>query len=253
MSLRAIILDDEPHCLETLSWQLEQYCPEIELVTTFSQPLKALAKVAQLNVDVVFLDVEMPRINGFDWLMQIEDVDFEVVFTTAYDDFAIRAFQVSAFDYLLKPIRKEPLQATVGRLVKKSHSRPHLQQLDILMNSLASLQNSPQSLPVVALPTLQGLEFFQVKEIVRIESDNNYTWLYFEEGSRKLVTRTMKEMEAMLSPHNFLRVHNSHTVNLLKLKQYIRGDGGFLVLSDGTSVPVSRSRKEELLKVFEAS
>lgn len=253
MSLRAIILDDEPHCIDTLSWQLEQYCPEVELISTFKLPLKALEEVSSLKPDVVFLDVEMPRMNGFDWVKQVGEVDFEIVFTTAYDDFAIRAFQVSAFDYLLKPIRKELLELTVGKLVKKSRSKPPLQQLDILMNSLAGLQQKPQGLPMVALPTLQGLEFFQVAEILRIESDNNYTWLYFNQGSRKLVTRTMKEMEALLSPHNFLRVHNSHMVNLLKLKQYIRGDGGSLIMADGTSVPVSRSRKEELLKAFEAS
>ncbi|MEM6725632.1 MAG: LytTR family DNA-binding domain-containing protein [Bacteroidota bacterium] len=248
--MKALIVDDEAHCIETLNIYLDRYCPEVEVWSTFSDGEKAVEAIRRLQPDLIFLDIEMPKMNGFEVLEAVKDENFEVIFTTAYDQFAIKAFKVSATDYLLKPIDKEELKQAVQlaaeRIDNKEGQSPDSfrQHLEALFENIRSKN---RNFPNIALPTLAGLEMLKTSTIIQGEADGNYTRLHLEDGGTLLVSKTLKEVALMLEDHDFARIHHSHLVNLLHIKRYVRGDGGYVVLSNGKSVNVSRSKKEDLL------
>ena len=244
--LNAVIVDDEKHCLETLSWQLQRFCPEVHLVATCNGANEALKILQKQPIDLVFLDIEMPHMNGFEMLQQIRAIKFDIIFTTAYDMFAVKAFKFSAVDYLLKPIDKDQLKQSVQKVIMKGQAIS-AEQLNVLFQSL--YQQSP-NLQKIALPTMEGLEFIQADHIVHCQSESNYTHIFLQNGSRLLISKTLKETEEMLMGHNFMRVHHSHLINLNHIKKYVKGDGGYVIMSDDSSVNVSRSRKDDLLKAF---
>ena len=244
--IKAILIDDEEHCRESLSIQLARYCPEVSLLAACPSAAEGLKAIEQLHPDVVFLDVEMPRMNGFELLQGFTNIPFAVIFTTGYDAYAIKAIRFSALDYLLKPIDKDELIKAIAKV----HTKPVPtinQQFDILLEKLS---DKPVKLQKIALPSLEGFELVQLESILRCESDSNYTYVYLKTGRRLLVSRTLKEIEELLEGHSFLRVHHSHVVNLNEIERYVRGEGGYLIMSDQSSVTVSRSRKEALLTVF---
>lgn len=244
--IKAILIDDEEHCRESLSIQLARYCPEVSLLAACASAAEGLKAIEQFHPDVVFLDVEMPRMNGFELLQEFTNIPFGVIFTTGYDAYAIKAIRFSALDYLLKPIDKDELIKAVAKI----HAKPVPtinQQFDILLEKLG---DKPVKLQKIALPSLEGFELVQLESILRCESDSNYTYVYLKTGRKLLVSRTLKEIEEVLEGHSFLRVHHSHVVNLNEIERYVRGEGGYLIMSDQSSVTVSRSRKEALLTVF---
>lgn len=244
--IKAILIDDEEHCRESLSIQLARYCPEVSLLATCGSAAEGLKAIEQFQPDVLFLDVEMPYINGFELLQQFTRIPFGVIFTTGYDAYAIKAIRFSALDYLLKPIDKDELIKAVAKV----HAKPAPtinQQFDILLEKLG---DKPVKLQKIALPSLEGFELVQLEAILRCESDSNYTYVFLKNGRKILVARTLKEIEELLDGHSFLRVHHSHVVNLNEIERYVRGEGGYLIMSDNSSVTVSRSRKDALLKVF---
>lgn len=243
---KAIIIDDEQHCIDTLSWQLKKYCPQIELKASFSRSTEGLNFLNKEAVDVVFLDIEMPELNGFDLLKTVDRVNFQVIFTTAYDEFALKAFRASAVDYLLKPIDKSDLQAAVEKLNRPESSTTYVQQVENLLKNL-----KPQSGGKIALPTLEGLHFVKAQQIMYCISDSNYTNIYLDDGSKLLVSKTLKEIEGVLQDLGFLRIHHSHMINLDKISKYLKGDGGYVVMDDGKSLSVSRARKEAFLQSFQ--
>lgn len=244
--IRAILIDDEKHCRETLAIQLERYCPEVQLLAQCSSAAEGLRVIKEQKPDLVFLDVEMPLMNGFEMLQQLSDISFEVIFTTGYDAYAIKAIRFSALDYLLKPIDRDELQKAVAKA--RQHSGQSLtQQFHVL---LEKLENKPGVLQKIALPTQEGFELVPVASIIKCESDSNYTHIYLKSGRKILVSRTLKEIEELLEGHSFLRVHHSYIANLNEITRYVRGEGGYLVMSDDSSVMVSRSRKEALLRLF---
>ena len=242
--LQAIIIDDERHSCDALKMLLDKCCPQIQVTAICYSANEGIAKISELNPDLIFLDIEMPFMNGFQMLEQLPSIDFEIIFTTSYDQYAITAFKFSALDYLLKPVDREELEKAMQKVSKKINP-PITQQLEILLQRI----NQP-SIPVqrIALPTMQGLEFVPVESIISCSSSNNYTDFFLKDKKRLLVSRTLKETEDMLADHAFLRVHNSHVVNLNAITRYVKGEGGYLIMSDGTSVDVSRSKKEVLLK-----
>ena len=243
--IRALLVDDEKHCLETLSWQLSKFCPEVEVIAACESAESALEVLHKHEIDLIFLDSEMPVMNAFELLQQFKHVSFEVIFTTAYDIFAVKAFKFSALDYLLKPIDKDELMQAVKKAVTKK--QPILaEQLNILFQNL--YQRTPS--PKIALPTMEGLEFVSAGDIVHCQSDGNYTHIFMLDGSKFLISRTLKETEELLEGHRFLRVHHSYTINLDHIKKYVKGDGGYVIMSNNATINVSRSRKEELLKTF---
>lgn len=242
--LKAIIIDDEPYCCEILAAMLESDCPDVEIVSICNNAKDALMVIRQHSPDLVFLDVEMPKMNGFEMLEQLPAINFHLIFTTSYDQYALKAIRFSAIDYLLKPIDREELKKAIQR-VKERIQAPIPQQLEILMQKL----RQPSS-PVnkIALPTMEGLQMIPIDTIISCESDDNYTNLFLKSSKKILVTRSLKEMEEILEQHSFIRVHRFYLVNLNEIEKYIKGDGGYLVMSDGTTIDVAKNKKEVLLK-----
>ena len=242
--LKAIIIDDEPYCCEILAAMLESDCPDVEIISICNDAKNALDVIRQHSPDLVFLDVEMPKMNGFEMLEQLPAINFHLIFTTSYDQYALKAIRFSAIDYLLKPIDREELKMAVEKVKERIHI-PIPQQLEILMQKL----RQPSS-PVnkIALPTMEGLQMIPIDSVVSCESDDNYTRLKLKSGKKLLVTRSLKEIEESLEQHSFIRVHRSYLVNLNEIEKYIKGEGGYLVMSDGTTIDVARNKKEVLLK-----
>lgn len=242
--LKAIIIDDEPYCCEILAAMLESDCPDVEVISICSNASDGLINIRQYSPDLVFLDVEMPRMNGFEMLEQLPSTNFHLIFTTSYDQYALKAIHFSAIDYLLKPIDREELKKAVQK-VKERQQVTIPQQLEILMEKLKQNSNPASK---IALPTMEGLQMIPIETIVSCESDDNYTDIKLKTGKKLLVTRSLKEIEEILEQHSFIRVHRSYLVNLNEIEKYIKGEGGYLVMSDGTSIDVARNKKEVLLK-----
>jgi two-component system LytT family response regulator len=240
--LKAIIVDDEPDCCETLSMLLERYCPEVGVTAVCHSGAEALQAIPEQKPQLVFLDIEMPHMNGFQLLEQLPAIDFELVFTTSYDQYAIKAIRFSALDYLLKPVDREELRQAVQKVAKRQQP-PLPQQLEILLQKLHQPATSK-----IAIPTMEGLQMIPVASIITCKSDSNYTTLYLKGKQKITASRTLKEVEEMLEGLSFLRVHQSHLVNLDEVGKYVRGEGGYLVMSDGSAVDVARSRKDLLLQ-----
>jgi two-component system LytT family response regulator len=245
--IRALLVDDEKHCLEILTWQLERFCPEVQIIGVCDNAEKALTILSTQEVELAFLDIEMPHMNGFELLQRLKKIRFEIIFTTAYDMFAVKAFKFSALDYLLKPIDKDELVQAVEKVKQKKDRTILPEQLNILFENF---YNSKQPSQKIALPTINGLEFVIADDIVHCQSEGNYTHIFLKDGGKFLICRTLKETEELLSGHNFFRVHHSHSINLNHIKKYVKGDGGYVIMSNNSSINVSRSRKEELLRIF---
>jgi len=241
--IKAIIVDDEPNCCETLATLLERYCPQVKVADICYSGQSALASIIELQPDIVFLDIEMPHMNGFELLEKLQAINFKLIFTTSYDQYAIKAIRFSALDYLLKPIDREELQNAVKKAMQ-TLDRPVPQQFEALLQKWRKSGNGGQK---IALPTMEGLQLIAIDQIISCESDRNYTTLYLKEKKKMMISRPLKEMEELLEDYSFLRVHHSYLVNLKEITKYIRGEGGYLVMSDGSSVDVSRSKKELLI------
>jgi len=243
--IKAVLVDDEVHCLDTLSILLKDHCPQVQVMQECRSATQALEAINIHHPDVVFLDVEMPMMNGFDMLERLKQIPFAVVFTTGYDQYAIRAIHVSALDYLLKPIDPPDLIAAVSKI--HAHKQlPSQQQLRLLLDRMTYQQRNR-----VAVPTFEGFEMIAADAIVHCKADDNYTHFFLKNNRSIIACRTLKQVEDMLLAFPFfIRVHNSHVVNLNEVTRYIRGEGGYLVMSDNTTVNVSRGRKEALLRVL---
>jgi len=244
--LKAIIIDDEPDCVKLLSLQLKMYCPQVQVVAACTESEQGLAKIKELEPGIVFLDIEMPVMNGFQLLEKLGSVYFSLVFVTAYDKFAVKAFRFSALDYLLKPIDAKDLKTAVEKAEQRHW--PEKQQLHLLKQQL---QGGEKAFPEkIALPYQNGVTFAEVKRIVYCESDNNYTRFHMEDGVQHMVAKTLGDIQEVLEERNFLRVHRQYLVNLGHIKKYVRGDGNYLILSNDQSIPVARNQKEKLVERF---
>lgn len=240
--ISAIIVDDEPDCAETLQLLLDAYCPEVQILAVCSSGAAALTQIPALNPQLVFLDIEMPFMNAFQLLSQLPAVNFDLIFTTSYDQYAIKAIRYSAMDYLLKPIDREELSTAVQKSI--DHRNPPLpQQLEILLQRLHQPLSSK-----IAIPTMDGLQMVAVSSVIHCASDSNYTIFHLKGGQKITASRTLKDIAEMLEGQNFIRVHQSSLVNLDEINKYVKGEGGYLVMSDGSTVDVARSRKDTLLK-----
>lgn len=244
--IKAIIVDDERSSIQNLQQKLTEFCPDVAIVAVSDKPEEAIQLIRQQKPDVVFLDIEMPRMNGLKLIEEVGDYEGEIIFTTAYNHYAVEAIRISAFDYLVKPVSITDLQNAVNRLVKSRHTKTR-ERLDILRQALTEARSQEDK---IALPTSDGMEFIRVKDIIHIESSSNYSRIFLTEGRQMLVTRLLKDFEDMLLPYKFYRVHNSHLINLSYIKKYIRGDGGQVVMQDDTYIDVARRKKEEFLKLI---
>lgn len=240
-TLRALIVDDEANNRENLRLALDAYCPEVEVVAEADSALTALDRIKEVRPDLVFLDIAMPLGSGFDLLESLPRIDFEIIFVTAYDQYAIRAIKFAAVDYLLKPINALELKQAVERVQIKRQQQQSQGQLQALLHNLQQQEKK------IALPQSDHIEFVAVNSIIRCRGDRNYTHFYLKDGRELLVSRTLKEYVDLLDDSSFFRVHQSHLVNLDCVQKYRKRDGGMLITTDGAKIPVARARKEELL------
>lgn len=244
--LKAILVDDELNSLQNLQYKILEFCPSVKVVGQSQNPEEAIRLIQQYKPDVIFLDIEMPRMSGFKMLEQIPEIDFEVIFITAYNHYAINAIRISAFDYLVKPVAIEELQQTIERLASSTIKKTR-ERADLLKKNLANPKSQEDH---IAVPANDGLEFMQIKQIIRIESSSNYSKLVLQGGQQLLVTKQLKDFEELLTDYRFYRVHHSHLINLNYISKYVRGDGGQIMMKNGDVIDVSRRKKEVFLKLI---
>ncbi len=243
--LTAIIIDDELKGRIALKQKLKDYCPEVQLVGEAANGEEGLHLIEKTKPQLVFLDIEMPRMNGFEMLHKLPDKNFHLIFTTAYDQYAIKAIKYAAFDYLLKPVDIEELQSAIKKAELQAEQNNTGQKLETLEHNLQDRHH----LNKIAIPTLDGLLFFNIDEIVHLEAQSNYTMIYFTNHPKLLASRTLKDFEELLQPAIFFRPHHSHIINLNYIKRYIKGNGGQIEMQNGHYVDVARRKKEEFLKI----
>jgi len=239
---KAVIIDDENFSRELLSNLLLKYCKSIQLIGEADSVKSGFELLSEVNPDVVFLDIQMQDGTGFDLLEKIIDVHFKIIFVTSHDQYAIRAFKYNVMDFLLKPIHPDRLISAVNKLQKDF-------TLD-LKNKIEVLINNKNSIEKIALPASDGIRLVKINEIVRCVSDSNYTTFNLSNGEKVLVSKTLKEYEDILSQMRFYRIHKSHLINLNFVEKYIQGEGGYVIMEDGSEVEVSRRRKEEFLTIL---
>ena len=242
--MNCIIIDDESHCIKTLSSLLKSNFPEVNVLATCTESPMAYDLIQQYKPDFIFLDIEMPLLNGFDLLSKFDVLFFDVIFTTAYDSYAIKAIKYSALDYLLKPIDKEDLANAISKINNKQNTISKAQV------QMATAMHNKQLPGTIALPTAEGLTFASVNDIVYCTADGSYTRIYMTDKSEILLSKTLGDVDELLSEYNFFRIHHSTLINLKQVKKYIRGEGGEVVMSNGKSLIVARTRKSDFLNVF---
>jgi len=244
--LRAIIVDDEHHSLKTTELLVQKNCPDVEIIGMAETPEKGIQFIDNLQPDIVFLDIAMPVMNGFEMLQHLSFKSFDVIFTTAYDEYAIKAFKVNAIDYLLKPIVIEELVEAVSKVALKQKKDEQYSRIDEVLKSIKTPTIKKEK---VALPIDGKIQMIPFESIIYCESESNYTYIYFPDR-KVILSKTLKEIEKLINHSDFFRVQNSFLVNLNHIKEYIRGEGGELIMSNGDEVRVSRNKKEELLKLL---
>jgi two-component system, LytTR family, response regulator len=242
--MKAIIIDDEPDCVRLLELQLKRHCPNVTIIAATSNAQDGLVALLKTPPDILFLDIEMPHLNGFDLLEKVGNLTFQVVFTTAYDRYAVRAFKFSALDYLLKPIDPVELRAVVDRASQKIQIVQ--QQLDVLKQQLLSPRRSSR----IALPQLNGFIIADVDQILYCESDSNYTRFFMKNNEQYLICRTLGEVESLMEGYAFFRCHKQFMVNIDEIKRVTRDDGTTLELSNTKTIPVSRQKVDALKHIF---
>ena len=243
--IKAIIVDDELGVRESLSKMLEKNCKQIEVVAKVDSMLSAFEAITNKEPDLVFLDIEMPNGNAFDLLEKFKTINFNIIFTTAYDHYAIKAIKFSAIDYILKPIDPEELITAVKRFEDRAGQKA---TLDKQFKTLLSNVRPENKLKKVGIPDGDGLIFINLSDIIRCDSDGNYTFFILTSGKKIIASRTLGEYEQMFADDNFFRIHRSHLINLEHVKKYIKGEGGYVVMSDNSQVEVSRRNKTDFLE-----
>lgn len=242
--MQILIIDDEIHCTDYLSGLLLKNGISKSEVTICNDPKNALKLILNNPYNLVFLDIEMPFLNGFDLLDTLPQINFNVVFTTAFDKYALKAIKFSALDYLLKPIDEEELIEALNKFQKNS-ALMNQKQLSSLMENVKNKKFNK-----LAIPSIDGIEFIEIDDIIRCQSDGNYTKLYLTNNRLITSSKTLKEYELLLKEFGFSRIHNSDMINLAFLKKYIKGDGGQVIMQDGSEIEVSRRRKEEFIRLL---
>lgn len=237
----AIIIDDEEEGRTTLKNILNHFCKNVDVIAEAESVKTGLAALQDHRCDLLFLDIQLQDGTGFDILEGTERLDFKTIFVTAYDQYAIKAFKFSAFDYLLKPIDPEQLMSAIEKV--ESQTKP-----DNPFDGVKMLLENQQKIRNIALPSFDGIRFIKISQIIRCQAESNYTRFYLSSGENILITNTLKEYDEMLSEMDFCRVHQSHLINLDHVEQYLKGDGGAAVMSDGSEVEVSRRKKDEFLR-----
>ena len=242
--IKAIIVDDEYNAVKNLKWEIERFCADVKVLDAFTDPVEAISAINYLKPDCVFLDIEMPEMDGFEMLEMLKFRNFDLIITSAYDNYAIKAFRQHAMDYLLKPVDSDDLVESIERIRANKQKNVLGSELKNLFEEWRETTDKRLALPMAG-KTL----YIDRNDILFCKSDGNYTEIYFENGEKEVFSKRLKELEDMLG-HGFFRVHNSYVTRLSAIKEFVSQDGQYLVLLDGTNVPVSRSKKGELLDML---
>ena len=241
--LKTILIDDEPDCVNLLKFELNQHCPQVEVVGTFNSTTKALNEIELLNPDLIFLDIEMPVINGFELLEKLMPIRFNIVFVTAYNQFALKALKVNALDYLVKPFDITELVEAVAKAKRNIHPTQH--QLENMQREMKGTATSK-----IAIPGQNGVTFIEINDIVFAEASNNYTKLILLNKQQHIISKTLKDVQDVLEARQFLRVHRQYIINLNHVRQFFRGDNMYVVMDNGENIPVARSQKDKLVERY---
>jgi two-component system, LytTR family, response regulator len=247
MLTKAVILDDEQYCIDSLTQKLLRFPHHLTLEHTFTNARSAIDYLNQHKTDLLFLDINLGSLTGFDVIEQLEKPIPRIIFTTAYDHHAIRAFKYNALDYLLKPIDEEELQQSLERFEQEGAVFPGITEIE---SAVKTLKNKVQDIQKIALPTLQGFEIIELKNLVRLEANSNYTHFITEDGKRTIISKTLKEYEDLLEPEGFVRIHQSHIINMQFIKRFVKSKNPVVVMQDGTELDVSATRKEYFMEQF---
>lgn len=242
--IKAIIIEDEKHCIEILKWELESVDFPIEIIESFQDPLKGLEFINNNKIDLLFLDIQMPNLTGLELLSKVNQLDFEVIFTTAFDQFAIKAIKLSALDYLLKPISSSDLNIALSKYKNLGFQKNSKEQYDLL---LKNIENPSTRSSRIAINHSEGIDLVEISNIQFIQADSNYS-IIFIDGKKTVVSKTLKHFETTLVDYDFIRIHHSYFVNFNHIKSFHKLDGGEIELHDGTRLPVSRRKKDELIQ-----
>ncbi len=243
--IKAAIIDDELHCLKTLQHQIERHCSDVQVVFSATDPVRAKSLVDEWRPDILFLDIEMPGVNGIQFLAQFDTFFFKVIFTTAYDQYAVKAIRLNALDYLLKPVNRQQLREAVEkfRTQRDTTIKEQVSQLHVFKEKKLT--------DTIALSAAQGLIFVKIGSIMYLEAENCYTHVKMNDGSKYLVSKTLANFADILSgEQQFFRAHKAFLINLSYIKKYIRGDGGEIIMHDESHIALSRNNKERFLKLF---
>jgi len=245
--IRTVIIEDEKKSREALNVLLTRYCKNVEVVAEADGVSSGIKAIRELVPDAVFLDIQMPDGSGFRLLEEVGEIKFEIIFVTAFDQYAIKAIKYSALDYLLKPIIPGELVKAVEKVEKKKRASQINKNIKVLLENIKSTGAKPHK---IVLSTSEKIHIVEVDNIIRCESDNYYTRFLFKDGGMVLVSKTLKENEELLKDHNFIRPHKSHLVNIKYIKSFIKHDGGYIVMTDGSKVPVSRRKREKVVEII---
>jgi len=244
--IKAIIVDDELTAIRSLKWEIDNFCSGIEVTDSFTNPIEAISAINYIKPDCVFLDIEMPEMDGFQLLKKLQFRNFDLIITTAYDSYALKAFKESAIDYLLKPVDTDDLIKSISKIkINKSKNILGKELYKIIENI------SPKSsFNKISLPLSGKTIFVNPNEILYCKSDGNYTEIYFDTNKKEVLSKKLKDVERIINNSLFYRVHNSYLVNINHVREFIRSDGQYLVLENGSTIPVSRSKRNTLLQLL---
>jgi two-component system LytT family response regulator len=248
MKLSAVIVDDEQNNIDNLSILLQQHCPEVEIIGTAMNASDGEQIILQQKPDLVFLDIQMPNLNGFDLLAKFKQPQFEVIFVTAFDKYGIQAVKFAALDYLLKPINISELKSAVDRAIIKCGNKQQNLQLENLMRLLKNSQQKEEHR--IALSDAKETRFIKTTEIIRCESNNNYTIFYLANAEKITTSKPIFEYEEMLQDYGFIKCHQSHLVNKKYIRSWVKEDGGYLLLEDKSQIPVSRQKRDQIKQML---
>jgi two-component system LytT family response regulator len=243
--LRAVLIDDDESNLSSLSEKIAKHCRQVQIISRCDNPEAGIQVIDELKPDLVFLDIEMPEMNGFVMLQQLSYRDFELIFVTAYDHYAIKAIRSCALDYLVKPVEIEELKAAVAKAEASHNKLSSSSQLDLLLEHLQKKQPS-----ILTIPTTDGLQFINIEDIIYLEANDNYSNIYLSNNQKFLVSRTLKDFEELLPSDIFVRIHHSNIVNKFFVDKYIRGEGGQVVMRNGNVLDVSKRKKSNFLQAI---
>lgn len=242
--ITAILVDDEQGNRENLLRMIRQYCPQIEVQAVCCSVAEAQISLSKTQPDILFLDIRLGSDTGFTLLESLPEISFEVIFVTAYDSYAIQAIRFSALDYLLKPIDSSELINAVEKAIQVILRKQDNKRMQNLLRNAQSLDKHKK----IALSVADKIEFVEIDSIIRCESESNYTTFYLKSGEKLIVSKTLKEYDELLTPYHFLRVHQSHLINLDEIKSFIKTDGGYIRMKDGTSISISRQRRNYVME-----